>query len=87
MSSARPGPSRAGSRTITGKFHVFHDQNPHAYRALEHMSARRIAAGTDRVGMKDLFEDLRRQLPYGVAGLNNDFTALYARQLIAAHSQ
>ncbi|MFF4250552.1 hypothetical protein ACFY1L_05000 [Streptomyces sp. NPDC001663] len=34
-----------------------------------------------------MFEDLRWQLPAGVRGLNNSFTALYARQLIEDHPQ
>lgn len=48
-------------------------------------AARRLAAGATRISLKDLFEDLRRQLPYGVARLNNNFTALYARRLIDEH--
>ncbi|MEV0691274.1 hypothetical protein [Streptomyces sp. NPDC050388] len=87
MPSACPGPNRARARTITEQFHAFDAQNPHVYRALERMTARRLAAGATRVGLKNLFEDLRRQLPYGVAGLNNNFTALYARRLIAAHPE
>ncbi|MEU6231284.1 hypothetical protein [Streptomyces sp. NPDC047042] len=35
--------------------------------------------------MKALFEALRWRHPRGVKGLNNSYTALYARQLIAAH--
>lgn len=87
MPSACPGPNLARARTITEQFHAFDAQNPHVYRALERMAARRLAAGATRVGLKNLFEDLRRQLPYGVAGLNNNFTALYARRLIAAHPE
>ncbi|MFD3910032.1 hypothetical protein [Streptomyces sp. NPDC058603] len=83
MPVARPRANRAIARTITEQFHAFDAQNPHVYRALERMAARRLAAGATRVSLKDLFEDLRRQLPYGVAGLNNNFTALYARKLIA----
>lgn len=49
------------------------------------MATHRLAVGATRVGLKDLFEDLRRQLPYGVAGLNNNFTALYAPRLIDDH--
>lgn len=85
MSLTCPGANRASGRTITEQFHAFDAQNPHVYRALEHMATRRLAAGATRVSLKDLFEDLRHQLPYGVAGLNNNYTALYARQLIAAH--
>jgi hypothetical protein len=67
------------------QFHAFGAHNPHVYRALERMVARRLAAGATRVSLKDLFEDLRRQLPHGVAGLNNNYTALYARRLIGEH--
>lgn len=53
------------------------------------MAARRLAASATRVSLKDLFEDLfehlRRQFPHGVAGLNNNFTSLYARHLIDTH--
>ncbi|MFD5111720.1 hypothetical protein ACFWNG_05295 [Streptomyces sp. NPDC058391] len=87
MPSACRGPNRARARTITEQFHAFDAQNPHVYRALERMTARRLAAGATRVGLKNLFEDLRRQLPYGVAGLNNSFSALYARRLLAAHPE
>ncbi|GAB2331289.1 hypothetical protein [Streptomyces variabilis] len=85
MTIAAPGSHRATGRTITEQFHAFDTRNPHVYRALERMAARRLAAGATRVSLKDLFEDLRRQLPHGVAGLNNNFTALYARRLIGDH--
>ncbi|MGW4441963.1 hypothetical protein [Streptomyces sp. NPDC004682] len=77
--------TRARGRTITEQFHAFDARHPLIYRELERQTARRLAAGATRVGMKDLFEDLRRDLPDGVAGLNNNYTALYARRLIAAH--
>ncbi|MEU1266751.1 hypothetical protein ABZ473_32760 [Streptomyces cellulosae] len=67
------------------QFHAFDAHNPHVYRALERMAARRLAADATRVSLKDLFEDLRRQLPHGVAGLSNNYTALYARLLISEH--
>ncbi|MGA5169663.1 MULTISPECIES: hypothetical protein [Streptomyces] len=84
MSVACPRTHRPSGRTITEQFHAFDARHPHVYRALERMAARRLAAGATRVSLKDLFEDLRRQLPYG-PGLNDNFTALYARRLIAAH--
>ncbi|MFF5438829.1 hypothetical protein [Streptomyces achromogenes] len=37
--------------------------------------------------MKALFEALRWSRPVGVKGLNNNYTALYARRLLAAHPQ
>lgn len=85
MPTAVLATNRASGRSITEQFHAFDAQNPHVYRALERMATRRLAAGATRVNLKDLFEDLRRQLPYGVAGLNNNFTALYARRLIDDH--
>ncbi|WP_033313752.1 hypothetical protein RFN58_03955 [Streptomyces iakyrus] len=79
------GSHRATGRSLTEQFHAFDAHNPHVHRALERMAARRLAAGATRVSLKDLFEDLRRQLPHGVAGLNNNYTALYARRLISEH--
>ena len=80
MPTAVLGANHANGRTITEQFNAFDANNLHVHRALE-----RLAAGATRVSLKDLFEDLRRQLPYGVAGLNNNFTALYARRLIEDH--
>ncbi|MET8503127.1 MULTISPECIES: hypothetical protein [unclassified Streptomyces] len=85
MPAVALGSNPARGRTITEQFHAFDAHNPHVYRALERLAARRLAAGATRVGVKDLFEDLRRQLPHGVAGLNNNFTALYARRLVEDH--
>ncbi|RZU14344.1 hypothetical protein [Streptomyces sp. BK239] len=85
MSIAALGSHRATGRSITKQFHAFDARNPHVYRTLEGMAARRLAAGATRVSLKDLFEDLRRQLPHGIAGLNNNYTALYARRLISEH--
>ncbi|MDF3292439.1 hypothetical protein [Streptomyces silvisoli] len=82
---ARPS-FRAGSRpALTDRFLAFDAEHPYVYRALERLTAQRLAAGATRVGLKALFEDLRWQLPAGVRGLNNNFTALYARKLIEDH--
>ncbi|MCZ1006819.1 hypothetical protein [Streptomyces lydicus] len=82
---SRPS-SRAGSRpTLTDRFLAFHGEHPYVYRALERLTADRLAAGATRVGLKALFEDLRWQLPPGTRGLDNSFTALYARKLIEDH--
>ncbi|WP_371551479.1 hypothetical protein OG266_38665 [Streptomyces sp. NBC_00554] len=79
---------RAGSRpTLTDRFLAFDAEHPYVYRALERLTADRLAAGTSRVGLKALFENLRWQLPAGVRGLNNSFSALYARKLIEDHPQ
>ncbi|QNA72086.1 hypothetical protein C8250_009365 [Streptomyces sp. So13.3] len=87
MPPVGPAAYRVRGRSITEQFHAFHAQHPHIYRALERMAACQLASGATRVGLKNLFEGLRRQLPHGVSGLNNNFTALYARQLIEAHPQ
>ncbi|MFJ7342409.1 hypothetical protein ACIQU3_19220 [Streptomyces sp. NPDC101110] len=73
--------------TITEQFHAFDSQHPWVYRALEQLVAARLAAGATRVGMKALFEALRWRHPHGVKGLNNNYTALYARRLLAAHPE
>ncbi len=43
--------------------------------------------GAKRVGMKALFEALRQRHPHGMKGLNNNYTALYARRLLAEHPE
>ncbi|MGW2137658.1 hypothetical protein ACWCW2_16815 [Streptomyces sp. NPDC001773] len=85
MPAAVLGSHRATGRSLTEQFHAFDANNPHVFSALVRMAARRLAAGATRVSLKDLFEDLRRQLPHGVVGLNNNYTALYARLLIDEH--
>ncbi|MEV0259403.1 hypothetical protein AB0H82_34765 [Streptomyces sp. NPDC050732] len=84
---ARPS-SRARSRpTITDQFLAFDAAHPYVYRALEKLTAERFTAGATRIGLKDLFEDLRWRLPQGLLGLNNNYSALYARKLIADHPE
>ncbi|KUM99337.1 hypothetical protein AQI95_39535 [Streptomyces yokosukanensis] len=73
--------------TITERFRAFDSQHPWIYRALERLVEERLAAGAERVGMKALFEALRWRRPHGVKGLNNNYTALYARRLLAAHPE
>lgn len=72
--------------TITEQFHAFDAGHPWVYRALEQLVAARLATGATRVGMKALFEALRWRHPHGV-NLNNNYTALYARRLRAAHPE
>ncbi|MFD9841004.1 hypothetical protein [[Kitasatospora] papulosa] len=77
---------RAGSRpTLTDQFLAFDGEHPYGYRALERLTAERIAAGATRIGLKGLFEELRWRLPQGVRGLNNNYTAFFARKLIEDH--
>jgi hypothetical protein len=73
--------------SITEQFHAFDAGHPWVYRALEQLVVQRLATGATRVGMKALFEALRGRHPYGVKGLNNNYTALYARRLLDAHPE
>lgn len=79
-------PHRDGP-TISEQFHAFDAQHPWVYRALEQLVVQRLSDGAKRVGMKALFEALRWRHPRGVKGLNNNYTALYARRLLAEHPE
>ncbi|WP_411978043.1 hypothetical protein [Streptomyces phaeochromogenes] len=63
-----------------------HTHLPHPCRSLRPAGISPVAS-SHRVGLRTWFEDLRWQLPAGVRGLNNSFTALYARKLIEDHPQ
>ncbi|MFF7899690.1 hypothetical protein ACIP4X_29690 [Streptomyces sp. NPDC088817] len=82
-----PGLRLPQGPTITEQFHAFDSQHPWVYRALEQLVEQRLAAGATRVGMKALVEALRWHHLHGVKGLNNNYTALYARRLLAAHPE
>ncbi|MEU3553346.1 hypothetical protein [Streptomyces fragilis] len=73
--------------TITEQFHAFDAAHPWIYTSLERLVAQHLAAGATRVGMKALFEALRWRRPHGITGLNNNYTALYARRLIDEHPE
>jgi hypothetical protein len=73
--------------TISEQFRAFDAAHPWIYTSLERMVAERLAAGATRVGMKALFEALRWRRPRGITGLNNNYTALYARRLIDEHPE
>lgn len=73
--------------TIAEQFHSFDARHPRVYRTLERLVAQRLGAGAQRIGTKALFEALRWRLPHGVEGLNNNFTALYARRLLTDHPE
>jgi hypothetical protein len=84
---ALPGLDSPPRATITEQFRAFDAAHPWVYRALERLVTQRLAAGATRVGMKALFEALRWRHPRGVKGLNNNYTALYARRLLADHPE
>lgn len=72
--------------SIPEKFDLFHDANPHVADALESLADQWLARH-DRVAAKALWERLRWESGIRTEGdiwkLNNDFTAHYARLLIA----
>ncbi|GGT22243.1 hypothetical protein ACK389_10610 [Streptomyces antibioticus] len=88
MPATRLAPRRRDAHlTIAEQFHAFDAQNPHVYQALERLTRERLTVGATRISLKALFEALRWRLPSGVRGLNNNFTALYVRKLIAEHPE
>lgn len=68
------GPPAYGRKpsTLTEQFADFDREHPWVYAALERLAAERLTTGAARIGMK---------------GLNNNYTAFYARQLLAAHPE
>jgi hypothetical protein len=70
------------------RFNWFHENNPHVYRNLRALAlGMRRQRGKKRVGIKMLYEVLRYQYDIQTAGeefkLNNNYTAYYARLLMA----
>ncbi|MEV8408997.1 hypothetical protein AB0R12_25365 [Streptomyces niveus] len=73
--------------TLAEQFEDFDREHPWVYTALEQLVSQRLASGARRAGMKASFETLRWRHPHGMKGLNNNYTAFYARQLLAAHPE
>ncbi len=75
------------SGTIEERFEAFHTANPHVYAALRRLALGYRRAGQEHCGMKMLYEVLRYQSGIHTKGdpytLNNNFTALYARKMMA----
>lgn len=73
--------------TIEERFRIFHEHNPHVYRLLRAMALEWKRTGNHRCGMKMLWEALRYNSGLQTQGepykLNNNYTALYARLLMA----
>ena len=72
---------------IEEAFQLFHQANPHVYEMLASMARRVRLAGFKRYGIKTLFEAARyrNDIETNSASfkLNNNFTALYARMIMA----
>ena len=73
--------------TIAQRFDAFHDANPHVFTRLRELAFDWKGAGHDRCSMDMLFHLLRWEHGIKTTGdtfkLNNDFTAHYARKLMA----
>lgn len=74
--------------TIQQRFQAFHDANPGVYACLVKLTQERFLKGTERHGLKALWEQLRYRIATGNITLaegynfNNDFTSRYARLLV-----
>lgn len=93
----------AAKPSIDQRFAEFWQANPHVWAELKRLAFARLEAGSKRIGVKALWEELRarlakRELAYDsdfeqppaggpVYKLNNDFTAMYARKLIQNHPE
>ena len=73
--------------SITEKFYRFHSRNPHVYNLIVELAYRMKRSGVHKFGLKGIFEYLRWQYSMQTQGdrykLNNVFTALYARRIMA----
>lgn len=77
----------SGSPPIWERYQTFIKENPHVLTEALHLARARLAAGAKRIGAKALWEELRTSIRVKKLGsykLNNDYTALLARDLIAA---
>ncbi len=77
--------------SIVERWAAFHADNPQVYDELERLAMDLYQAGHRRIGVKMVWETMRYNFALKTLGddgfkLNNDFHALYARELIARHS-
>lgn len=78
-------------QTIDARFKLFHKDNPHVYQLLEARALAQLAAGSKRIVIGKLVEDLRADQTIATTAdregfkVNNDFRSRYARMLIEKH--
>lgn len=82
--------SVADKGPLAVRFEAFHRQNPHVYEAIVRIARElRTQQGWRKCGMKMIFERLRWLYAIQTHGdefkLNNNFTAYYARTVMAAN--
>ena len=77
--------------SIEERFARFHSRNPQVYRELRDLALHAVRRGRRRGSMKQLFEALRAESLLATEGedwkLNNSYTALYARLLMACEPE
>lgn len=87
----KPAPERRqrpeNGQSIGRRWEAFHRANPDVFEAIRAEADRERAAGWKRISINLIFELLRRDPALQPAGggdwkLNNNFRALYARELI-----
>ena len=79
-------PEHERGQTLAERFQAFHQANPHVYAALRGMALAMKRRGMAHYSIKAMWEVLRFQAiaTHGDAyKLNNDYTAMYARKLMA----
>jgi hypothetical protein len=82
---AKPSAMR---NTIEERFRAFHAANPAVYRCIVQLTKERFFRGTERHGMKAMWEQLRWRIATGNLRLatgynfNNDYTSRYVRLLV-----
>jgi hypothetical protein len=74
--------------TLAERFDAFHADNPHVYDTLVRLAREWLdVTGLPRLGIKMLFERARWEIAIATQAtdfkLNNDYTAFYARLLMA----
>jgi hypothetical protein len=76
-------------KTIEERFRAFHAANPAVYRCILQLTKERFLRGSERHGMKAMWEQLRWRIATGNLRLasgynfNNDFTSRYARLVLS----
>lgn len=80
-----------GEDDIELRFRDFDRRHPEVYSAIERIAHRRLDSGARRLSMKWCFEVVRegdwRGDEHSPVKLNNDFSALYTRKLVAQYPE
>ena len=85
LEGAKPSEMR---NTIQERFEAFHAANPSVYRCILQLTRERFLRGSERHGMKAMWEQLRWRIATGNIRLatgfnfNNDYTSRYARLVV-----